>query len=70
METLDTDATGMMMWDAATTRLADAAHQLAKTEMGIEPPVDMMAASSESEIAANLVQAASDLQQYSLNILG
>ena len=69
METLNIDASGMMMWNVATTRLADAAHLLAKTEPIIEAPVDMIAASSESEIAAVLVQVANDLQQYSLNIL-
>ena len=69
METLNIDAAGMMMWDSATSRLADAAHQLAKTETVIEPPVDMISASSESEIAAGLVQVANDLQQYSMNIL-
>ena len=69
METLSIDAASMMMWDSATSRLAEAAHQLAKTETVIEPPVDMIAASSESEIAAVLVQVANDLQQYSLNIL-
>ena len=69
MEALDIDAAGMMMWDAATTRLAEAAHQLAKAEPVIESPVDMLTAGNESEIATLLIQAASDLEQYSLNIL-
>jgi len=69
METLGIDAAGMIMWDAATTRLAEAAHQLAQAEPVIESPVAALTAGNESEIAALLIQAASDLQQYSLNIL-
>ena len=57
------------MWDMASTRLAYAAHQLAKSEMSIDPPVDIITATNESEIAAVLTQAAANLQQYSLNIL-
>jgi len=69
METFGIDAAGMIMWDAATTRLAETANQLAKAEPAIESPVDALIAGNESEIAALLIQAASDLQQYSLNIL-
>ena len=43
--------------------------QLAKAEMTIEPPTDIITAGHESEIAVVLIQAANDLQQYSLNIL-
>jgi hypothetical protein len=57
------------MWDMASVRLAYAAHQLAKTEMSIELPTDMITAASEAEIAAVLIESADDLQQYSLNIL-
>ena len=57
------------MWDMASERLAYAAHQLAKAKSPIEPPVDVITAVSESEIAAVLTEAADDLQQYSLNIL-
>lgn len=53
----------------ASVRLAYAAHQLAKTEMSIESPTEMISAGNEAEIAAILIEAASDLQQYSLNIL-
>ena len=69
METLSIDSAGAMLWDTATARLAYAAHQLAKAEMEIDPPTDTLTAASESEIAAVLLQAAGDLQQYSLNIL-
>ena len=57
------------MWNMAIVRLAYAAHQQAKTEMSIEPPTEMISAGNEAEIAAILIEAASDLQQYSLNIL-
>ncbi len=58
-----------MMWDMASTRLAYAAHQLAKAEMSIDPPTDIITATNESEIAAVLTQAAANIQQHSLNIL-
>ena len=57
------------MCNAAIVRLAYAAHQQSKTEMSIESPTEMISAGNEAEIAATLIEAASDLQQYSLNIL-
>ena len=50
-------------------RLVYAAHQQAKTEMSIEFLAEMISAENETEIAAILIEGASDLQQYSLNIL-
>tara|TARA_B100000749_G_scaffold260601_1_gene232200 strand:+ start:270 stop:482 length:213 start_codon:yes stop_codon:yes gene_type:complete len=69
MAALSIDSAGAMMWDMADMRLAHAAHQLAKAEMTIEPSTDIITAGHESEIAVVLIQAANDLQQYSLNIL-
>ena len=57
------------MCNMAIVRLAYAAHQQAKTEMSIESHTEMISAGNEAEIAAILIEAASDLQQYSLNIL-
>ena len=57
------------MWNMAVVRLAYAAHQQAKTEMSIESHTEMISAGNEAEIAAVLIEAADDLQQYSLNIL-
>jgi hypothetical protein len=57
------------MWNMAIVRLAYAAHQLAKTEMSIESPTEMISAGNEAEIAAILIETANDLRQYSLNIL-
>lgn len=57
------------MWNMAIVRGAYAAHQQVKTEMSIESPTEMISAGNEAEIAAILIEAASDLQQYSLNIL-
>ena len=57
------------MWNMAVVRLAYAAHQQAKTEMSIEFLTEMISAGNEAEIAAILLEAASNLQQYSLNIL-
>ena len=69
MESLSIDSAGAMMWDMASTRLAYAAHQLAKAEMSIDHPTDIITATNESEIAAVLTQAAANIQQHSLNIL-
>ena len=58
-----------IIWDMASSQLGKAAHQLAKSEMSIDPPVDIITATNESEIATVLTQAVANLQQYSLNIL-
>ena len=57
------------MCNMAIVRGAYADHQQAKTEMSIESPTEMISAGNEAEIAAILIEAASDLLQYSLNIL-
>ena len=57
------------MCNMAVVRLAYAAHQQAKTEMSIEFLTEMISAGNEAEIAAILIEGASDLQQYSLNTL-
>ncbi len=69
MEAFSIGPAGMIIAETAATSLANVAHDLAKSEMVIEPPVEMLSASGQGEIAAVLLQAASDLQQYSLNIL-
>ena len=69
MEALSINSAGAKMWNMAIVWLAYAAHQLAKTEMSIESPTEIISAGNEAEIAATLIEAASDLQQYSLNIL-
>ena len=69
MEALSINSAAAEMWHMATERLAYAAHQLAKTEMSIESPTEIISAGNEAEIATVLIEAADDLQQYSLNIL-
>ncbi len=58
-----------IIWDMASSQLGKAARQLAKAEMSIDPPADIITATNESEIATVLTQAVANLQQYSLNIL-
>ena len=58
-----------IIWDMASSQLGKAAPQLAKAEMSIDPPADIITATNESEIATVLTQAVANLQQYSLNIL-
>ena len=69
MESLSINSAAAKMWSMAVVRLAYAAHQQAKTEMSIEFLTEMISAGNEAEIAAILIEATSDLQQYSLNIL-
>lgn len=69
MESLSINSAAAKMWSMAVVRLAYAAHQQAKTEMSIEFLTEMISAGNEAEIAAILIEAASDLQQYSLNTL-
>jgi len=69
MEVLSINSAAAMMWDMASERLAYAAYQLAAAKPPVEPPTDMITAGNEAEIAAILIEAADDLQQYSLNIL-
>ena len=69
MESLSINSAAAKMWSMAVVRLAYAAHQQAKTEMSIDFLTEMISAGNEAEIDAILIEAASDLQQYSLNIL-
>ena len=69
MKALSIDSAAAKMWDIANERLAYTAHQLAKSEMSTYLPTEVISAENEAEIAAILVEASSDLQQYSLNIL-
>ena len=69
MEALSINSAAAKMWSMAVARFAYAAHQQAKTEMSIESHTEMISAGNEAEIAAILIEAASDLQQYFLNIL-
>jgi|ETNmetMinimDraft_4_1059912.scaffolds.fasta_scaffold10749_3 ABC-type Zn2+ transport system substrate-binding protein/surface adhesin len=69
MEGLSVISAASMMWDAAGVRLAGAAHELAKVEISIDPPVDVIAAINEAEITDVLIETAGSIQQYSLNIL-
>ena len=69
MEALSISSAAAKMWNMAIVRLPYAAHQQAKTEMSIEFLTEMISAGNEAEIAAILLEAASNLQQYSLNIL-
>ena len=69
METYSIGPAGLILAETAAMNLANVAHDLAKSEMVIEPPVEMLSASGGGEIAAVLLQVANDLQQYSLNIL-
>ena len=55
---------------SAETRLAKAAHDLAKAELSIEAPVEMMTARHESTVATTLAQAADEMYGQTLDLLG
>ena len=53
----------------AEERLAKTAHDLAKAELSIDSPVEMITALHESEIATTLARNADELYGYTLDIL-
>ncbi len=69
MEASSINSAAAMMRDVASVRLAHASHQLAKTEISIDPHIDLITVGNELGIAALLTETASELHQYSLNIV-
>ena len=55
---------------SAETRLAKAAHDLAKAELSIEAPVEMMTALHEATVATTLARAADEMYGQTLDLLG
>ena len=67
--TIDTLSSARELQHKAEERFAKTAHDLAKTELSIESPVEMMTALHESEIATTLARTADELYGYTLDIL-
>jgi predicted ATPase len=66
---IDTLSAARELQHTAEERLAKTAHDLAKAELSIESPVEMMTARHESEIATTLARTADELYGYTLDIL-
>ena len=68
-DSIDTLSSARQLQQTAETRLANAAHDLAKSELSIEPPVEMITAAHESEIASILTRTADEMYAHALDIL-
>ena len=55
-DSIDTLSSTRQLHHTAETRLANAAHDLAKSELSIEPPVEMITAAHESAISSTLTR--------------
>ena len=63
-------SSAQQLQQSAETRLAKAAHDLAKAELSIEAPVEMMTALHESPVATTLARAADEMYGQTLDLLG
>ena len=68
-DSIDTLSSARQLQQTADTRLANAAHDLAKSELSIEPPVEMITAAHESAIASTLTRTADQMYGHALDIL-
>ena len=63
-------SSAQQLQQSAETRLANTAHDLAKAELSIEAPVEMMTALHESTVATTLAHAADEMYAQTLDLLG
>ena len=68
-DSIDTLSSARQLQQTAETRLANAAHDLAKSELSIEPPVEMINAAHESAIASTLTRNSDEIYGHALDIL-
>ena len=68
-DSIDSLSSTRQLQHTAETRLANAAHDLAKSELSIEPPVEMITATHESAIASTLARTVDELYGHALDIL-
>tara|TARA_A100001037_G_scaffold296435_1_gene316923 strand:- start:707 stop:922 length:216 start_codon:yes stop_codon:yes gene_type:complete len=69
INTIDVLSSAQHLQQASETRLANAAHDLAKVGLSIEPPVEMMTAVHESSIATTLAEVADEMHGHTLDLL-
>ena len=68
-DSIDTLSSTRQLQHTAETRLANAAHDLAKSELSIEPPVEMITAAHESAISSTLTRNSDEIYGHTLEIL-
>ena len=68
-DSIDTLSSTRQLHHTAETRLANAAHDLAKSELSIEPPVEMITAAHESAISSTLTRNSDEIYGQTLDIL-
>lgn len=68
-DSIDTLSSTRQLQHTAETRLANAAHDLAKSELSIEPPVEMITAAHESAISSTLTRNSDEIYGQTLYIL-
>ena len=68
-DSIDTLSSTRQLQHTAETRLANAAHDLAKSKLSIEPLVEMITAAHESAISSTLTRNSDEIYGHALNIL-
>ena len=68
-DSIDTLSSTRQLQHTAETRLANAAHDLAKSELSIEPPVEMITAAHESAISSTITRNSDEIYGQTLDIL-
>lgn len=68
-DTINVLSSAQQLQQTAETRMASAAHDLAKAELSIESPVEMMTAVTESVVATTLARTADEMHGYTLDML-
>ena len=68
-DSIDTLSSTRQLQHTAETRLANAAHDLAKSELSIEPPVEMVTAAHESAISSTLIRNSDEIYGRALDNL-
>ena len=68
-DSIDTLSSTRQLQHTAETRLANAAHDLAKSELSIEPPVEMITAAHESAISSTITRNSDEIYSHTLHIL-
>ena len=67
-DSIDTLSSTRQLQHTAETRLANVAHDLAKSELSIEPPVEMINAAHECAIASTLTRNSDEIYGNALDI--
>ena len=67
-DTIEVLSSAQQLQQTAETRMASVAHDLAKAELSIESPVEMMTAVTESVVATTLARTSDEMHGYTLDM--